>query len=111
MADTAARYLHDFPDHGLADFFRPVLTTTLAYSPIDPRLFAGRISSWLRADTDGADDMDVVVSCRVRLARNLDGHPFSARLDPERAEAVAALIEPEVSAAKLDGASRRIEAE
>jgi len=72
----------------------------LAYTPIDPRQFAGSISSWMRTD---ATDSDVVVSCRVRLARNLRGFPFAARLDGERAREVADLLRPILLDARFDG--------
>ena len=68
--------------------------------PIDPKHFAEHVSSWLRGDVDGDD---VVVSCRVRLARNLHGVPFSSRLDPERAKQVAQELEPHLRDAGLDG--------
>ncbi|MEO0513290.1 MAG: ATP--guanido phosphotransferase [Planctomycetota bacterium] len=37
-------------------------------------------ADWLRTD---APENDVVLSSRVRLARNLDGHPFALRADPQ----------------------------
>lgn len=47
---------------------------------------------WLRGGL--GDDGDVVVSCRVRLARNLAGFPFMSRLEPEgRAEVLQAVRE------------------
>ncbi len=72
----------------------------MAHSPIDPQVFAGHISSWMRTDVEGAD---VVVSCRVRLARNLRGFCFAPRLTPERAVELAELVEPHLAAAALDG--------
>ena len=72
----------------------------MAYTPIDPRRFAGRVSSWLRND---ATDSDVVVSCRVRLARNLQGFPFAARLDAERAKELAEELHPHLVEARFDG--------
>ena len=69
-------------------------------TPIDPRRFAGHISSWL---CTSAPDCDVVVSCRIRLARNLEGFPFSARLAPERAEELSSLLQPHLLEASFDG--------
>ena len=50
----------------------------MAYSPIDPKTLVRRAGEWLR--TEGPD-ADVVVSCRVRLARNLQGEPFVIRTE------------------------------
>ena len=58
----------------------------LAYSPLDPKKLATRVGSWLRAE---GPDTDVVVSCRVRLARNVAGHPFMSRLGEEEAIGLA----------------------
>jgi len=57
----------------------------MVFGPIDPHRFADRVGSWL---DDQGPDADVIVSCRVRLARNVKGYPFVLRLDPERAEAL-----------------------
>jgi protein arginine kinase len=42
--------------------------------------WANQLGAWM--DSSGAD-ADVVISCRVRLARNIDGYPFVARLSDE----------------------------
>lgn len=67
---------------------------------LDVKRFAGRLSSWLEP---GGPDSDVVVSCRVRLARNVAGYPFSSRLEKERAAELAALLREHLVAARLDG--------
>ena len=50
--------------------------------PIELQRFADRPSSWLAA---AAPDSDVVISSRVRLARNVEGYTFVPRLDADRA--------------------------
>jgi len=72
-------------------------------TPIDPCEFASQVSSWL---TGGADADDVVVSCRVRLARNLAEFPFAARLEEERAQELCERVRPVLDAAALDGETR-----
>lgn len=69
-------------------------------TPFDLRDFASQTSSWLSGPPDGGD---VVVSCRVRLARNLRTFPFTPRLAPERAEELADLVQPHLVDANLDG--------
>ncbi|MEZ6004457.1 MAG: ATP--guanido phosphotransferase [Planctomycetota bacterium] len=54
----------------------------MSSTPIALRPFAERAGRWL---DPGARDSDVVVSSRVRLARNIEGLPFPARLNGERA--------------------------
>ena len=70
------------------------------YIPIDERSFASRTGSWLSGQ---ALDADVVVSCRVRLARNLDAYPFISRLDPERAVEIASRLQETLIDARIDG--------
>ncbi|MEZ5976655.1 MAG: ATP--guanido phosphotransferase [Planctomycetota bacterium] len=68
--------------------------------PFDPLTFADRVGSWLTVD---GPDHDVVVSCRVRLARNVGGYPFMARLDEKRAVELAARIRAIVDRVGLEG--------
>ncbi|MCY2961464.1 MAG: ATP--guanido phosphotransferase [Planctomycetota bacterium] len=68
--------------------------------PIDLRRFAERVGSWLAST---GPESDVVVSCRVRLARNVDGLPFVARMDPRQATDLCARLREELVAARLDG--------
>jgi len=68
--------------------------------PIPLHQFARSVSPWLR-DCDG--DNDVVVSCRVRLARNLRNFHFSPRLDGEGALRLSREVRPVLEEAALDG--------
>ena len=77
-----------------------LLTIPMAYSPIDPKTLVRRAGEWLR--TEGPD-ADVVVSCRVRLARNLAGEPFVARLEAERAIQIASRLKDVLLEARIDG--------
>jgi len=67
---------------------------------IDIQRFASRVGSWLAA---GGPESDVVLSCRVRLARNLAQFPFIPRLDPRGAEEICDKLEDALSDARLDG--------
>lgn len=73
---------------------------TLAYSPIDAHALASRVGSWLR---QGGPDSDVVVSCRVRLARNIEGEPFISRLPSERAAELCERLKLALLDARIDG--------
>jgi protein arginine kinase len=68
--------------------------------PIDLRRLAERVGAWLAST---GPESDVVLSCRVRLARNVEGHPFVARLDARQAEELCARLRDELHAARLDG--------
>jgi protein arginine kinase len=70
------------------------------YIPIDERSFASRVGTWL---TQEAPEADVVVSCRVRLARNLEAFPFISRLDPGRAIELAGNLQSHLIDARIDG--------
>jgi protein arginine kinase len=72
----------------------------MAPPPIDPVRFAERVASWLNPQ---GPDSDVVVSCRVRLARNVRGYPFVTKLSDERALELAEKLRPELSALSVDG--------
>jgi protein arginine kinase len=54
----------------------------VAVTTIDPHKFAERLPAWLQPQ---GPESDVVVSSRVRLARNLAGFPFVSKLSDERA--------------------------
>jgi protein arginine kinase len=58
---------------------------------IDPKRFADRVAEWL---CGAGPDSDVVVSCRVRLARNVEGYPFVSKLSAERAVELADKLRP-----------------
>lgn len=72
----------------------------MASIPLDPQRWAARAGAWLQP---GGPQGDVVVSCRVRLARNLAEFPFVTRIDPKRAEELAARVRSVLEDAKLDG--------
>lgn len=67
---------------------------------IEARHFAGRLGEWLRPE---GPDADVILSCRVRLARNLEGPPFVTRLDGEASVAVMESLREHLMEARLDG--------
>ena len=71
----------------------------MAYA-IDPHRFADHVGSWL---LNRGPDADVVVSCRVRLARNVQGYPFVLRLEPGRAEELCGRLHEILLAGELDG--------
>jgi len=72
----------------------------MAFAPIDPQRFADRVGAWLQ---NPGPDSDVVVSCRVRLARNVEGYPFPLRLEPERAEELSGRLHSLLAAQRIDG--------
>lgn len=72
----------------------------MVYSPIDPRTLASRVGSWLRPE---GPDIDVVVSSRVRFARNLAGRPFMARATEEQAADLAEEVRMTLLDARIDG--------
>ncbi len=78
----------------------------MGYSSFEPRRFAHRVGSWLTAE---GRDSDVVVSCRTRLARNLEGYPFAVKLEPERAQEVCERVRPILLDHRIDGETIWIE--
>lgn len=58
---------------------------------------------WLR---DVGPDSDVVVSCRVRLARNVDGERFVSKLSSNDALRLTERLKPIFIEARLDGETR-----
>lgn len=48
-------------------------------------------SAWMDA---GGVDGDIAVSCRIRIARNLQGHPFPHLLDREQAAEIINIVQP-----------------
>ena len=75
----------------------------MAYSPIDSRSLARQTGSWL--GTEGPD-ADVVISCRVRLARNVEGVPFMTRIEADRAEELSHDLRLALLDARIDGETR-----
>lgn len=68
--------------------------------PVDPLRFAERVPAWL---VPQGVDSDVVVSCRVRLARNVAGQPFVTKLSDERAAELANELKPHLLRVGIDG--------
>lgn len=68
--------------------------------PIDPHQFADRGGAWML--TRGPDG-DVVVSCRTRLARNVQGYPFISKLSDEQAVELSERVREILVARRLDG--------
>ncbi len=73
---------------------------SMVYNPIDCHALASRTGSWL---AEPGPESDVVVSCRVRLARNIEGYPFGPRLGPERAQELCQALRGHLVDAHLDG--------
>jgi len=71
----------------------------MAYS-LDPKRFVQRVGTWLQGD---GPDSDVVVSCRMRLARNLEGYPFVLRLEDDKARELATRVREVLVRQRLDG--------
>jgi protein arginine kinase len=72
----------------------------MAKGPIDVHRLASRVGSWLGP---GGPESDVVVSCRVRLARNVAGQPFVPRLDPDRAAEISENVRKHLVDLRFDG--------
>lgn len=75
----------------------------LAYSPIDCRSLARHTGSWLKSE---GPEGDVVISCRVRLARNVRGVPFMSRIDDAEAEDLCGRLRLALLDARIDGETR-----
>jgi protein arginine kinase len=71
----------------------------MVYS-IEPGRFAQRVGSWLQ---ETGPESDVVVSCRVRLARNVEGYPFILRLDDAKAKELAERLREVLVDQRIDG--------
>lgn len=69
-------------------------------TPLDPQRFAQRVGTWLSGK---GPEADVVVSCRMRLARNLEGFPFVLRLEDARAQELAEKVHGVLTAQRIDG--------
>ena len=70
---------------------------------IDAHKFATHVGSWL---TNSAPESDVVLSCRVRLARNLAEYSFMPRLDAKAAEEICTRLRDVLVDARLDGETK-----
>lgn len=67
---------------------------------IDCRRFADRVGSWLKPQ---GPDADVVVSSRVRLARNVAGYPFVSKLSEDKARELCLELRSKLAALELGG--------
>lgn len=72
----------------------------MSFQTLEPHDFAARLGGWLSC---AGPDPDVVVSCRVRLARNVEGYPFMARLDERKAVQLAGRLRTGLEDHSLDG--------
>jgi protein arginine kinase len=75
-------------------------------SEIDPHKFADRVAHWL---TGRGPESDVVVSSRVRLARNVAGYPFVSKLPAERAVELSERLRPHLVGACGNGDMRWVD--
>lgn len=65
-------------------------------------VFVGKPAEWLKAT---GPDSDIVVSSRIRLARNIKGYPFLQKLTAEQQEEIVELMEGSIKkSATLKGA-------
>ncbi len=76
------------------------------HHPLDCRSLAAHLGAWLR---EVGPDSDVVVSCRVRLARNVDGVRFVPKLGSDEALGLAERLRPALIEARLDGETRWVD--
>ncbi|MEW6072732.1 MAG: ATP--guanido phosphotransferase [Planctomycetota bacterium] len=76
------------------------------FHTLDPSRFADHLGEWVR--TPGPE-ADVVVSCRARLARNVQGYPFVSRLEPDGARELCARMREILVRQRLDGETIWIE--
>jgi protein arginine kinase len=67
---------------------------------IEPKRFAQRVGAWLQGT---GPDGDVVISCRVRLARNVQGYAFVLRLEDEKARELAGRVRDVLLDQHIDG--------
>lgn len=67
---------------------------------IDSTKFAERVAAWL---VDHGPEGDVVVSSRVRLARNVADYPFVTKLAPERALELCERVREPLGALRISG--------
>ncbi len=67
---------------------------------IEPKTFAQRVGAWLQG---AGPDSDVVISCRVRLARNVEGYSFVLRLEDDKARELEKLVREVLLAQRIDG--------
>jgi protein arginine kinase len=78
----------------------------MPFSPIDVHRLASRVGSWL---TSEGPESDVVISCRVRLARNIAGYPFVPKLDDSTALDLCEILRQHLLSVELDGETLWVE--
>ena len=79
---------------------RESIPGVLSHHPIELRSFAERANRWL---DESAEDADVVISSRVRLARNVKDSPFPSHWVPEQACEVGDQLRSALMEVGLDG--------
>jgi protein arginine kinase len=79
----------------------------VSVTSLDPRKFAERLPRWL---VPQGPDSDVVISCRVRLARNVEGFPFVSKLSDERAVELCQRVQATLCSPELAEAARPADA-
>jgi protein arginine kinase len=67
---------------------------------LDPKRFVQRVGTWLQGH---GPESDVVVSCRMRLARNIEGYPFVLRLEDDKARELAGRVKDVLLGQHIDG--------
>ncbi len=72
----------------------------MAYAPLEPLHFVRRLGAWMEQP---GPEPDVVVSCRVRLARNLVGYPFVTRLEEGPATQLCQRLREVLGEVRLEG--------
>ena len=72
----------------------------MAHAPIDLLRLASRTGEWMNPSGDAAD---VALSCRVRLARNIQGAPFVHKLPPQQALEICAHMRELLVARRFEG--------
>ncbi len=75
-------------------------------NPIDVRSFAERVNRWMDPQ---ARDVDVVISARARLARNIQGFAFPSHLAPDKALELCEMVRPVLQGARMDGATQWVD--
>lgn len=78
----------------------------MSFSPIDVHRLASRVGSWLSSE---GPEADVVVSCRVRLARNVGGYPFVSKLDESSARDLCEILRQHLLSIELNGETLWVE--
>lgn len=73
---------------------------TMTHAPIDLLRLASRVGGWMESSGSASD---VALSCRVRLARNIEGAPFVHKLPPQQAAEICAHLRELLLARRFEG--------